>query len=153
MAIFLFPRASCKAQFNSTIKRRIRILCKLQWHSRTFACWQFVEISDRRRCEDDSIQRQLGRTRKLKRIHIRNLWIQDLVREKIIRLCRVPTAINPSDLNTKKLSQERRKKLMALIPIGFQTGMEIEIIETEKTLDSSSLQKILRVLQVVSTPS
>ena len=83
---------------------------------------------------------------KLKRIHIRNLWIQDLVREKIIRLCRVPTAINPSDLNTKKLSQERRKKLMTLIPIGFQTGMEIQNIETEKTLDSRSLQEILRVL-------
>ena len=35
---------------------------------------------------------------------------------------------------------------MALTPIGFQTGMEIENIETEKTLDSRSLQKILRVL-------
>ena len=66
------------------------------------------------------------------------------------RLCRVPTAIDPSDLNTKKLSQERRKKLMALIPIGFQTG-EIENIETKKTLDSRSLQKILRVLLASSS--
>ena len=40
---------------------------------------------------------------------------------------------------------------MALIPIGFQIGMEIENIETEKTLDSRSLQKVLRVLLASSS--
>ena len=89
---------------------------------------------------------------KLKHIHIRNLWIQDLVREKIVRLLRVPTAINPADLNTKKLSQERRKKLMSLIPMGNQNGIEIETIETiPREVTQKTIQKILRVFLAGST--
>ena len=89
---------------------------------------------------------------KLKHIHIRNLWIQDLVREKIVRLLRVPTAINPADLNTKKLAQERRKKLMSLIPMGNQNGVEIETIETiPREVTQKTIQKILRVILAGST--
>ena len=89
---------------------------------------------------------------KLKHIHIRNLWIQDLVREKIVRLLRVPTAINPADLNTKKPAQERRKKLMSLIPMGNQNGVEIETIETiPREVTQKTIQKILRVVLAGST--
>ena len=87
---------------------------------------------------------------KLKHIHI--LWIQDLVREKIVRLLRVPTAINPADLNTKKLAQERRKKLMSLMPMGNQNGVEIETIETiPREVTQKTIQKILRVILAGST--
>ena len=64
-----------------------------------------------------------------------------------MRLLRVPTAINPADLNTKKLSQERRKKLMNLIPTGNQNGVEIETIETIPR----EVTKILRVILAGST--
>ena len=87
---------------------------------------------------------------KLKHIHI--LWTQDLVREKIVRLLRVPTAINPADLNTKKLAQERRKKLMSLMPMGNQNGVEIETIETiPREVTQKTIQKILRVILAGST--
>ena len=89
---------------------------------------------------------------KLKHIHIRNLWIQDLVREKIVKLLRVPTAINPADLNTKKPSQGRRKKLMSLIPMGNQNGVEIETIETiPREVTQKTIQKILRLILAGST--
>ena len=58
--------SSCKLQSSialSSAESELRTLCKLQWRSKTFARWQFVEISDWRRCADDSIQRQLGSKR------------------------------------------------------------------------------------------
>lgn len=48
------------------------------------------------------------------------------MKEKIVRLLTAPTTIIPADLNTKKLPQERRKKLMSLIAIGNQNDVEIE---------------------------
>ena len=43
------------------------------------------------------------------------LWLQRMLRKQYIRLQKVPTTYNPSDLNTKKLSRVRRDLIMSII--------------------------------------
>ncbi len=52
---------------------------------------------------------------RLKHIDTRMLWLQRMLRKQYIRLQKVPTTYNPSDLNTKKLSRVRRELLMSII--------------------------------------
>ena len=54
---------------------------------------------------------------RLKHIDTRMLWLQRMLRKQYIRLQKVPTMYNPSDLNTKKLSRARRELLMSIIGI------------------------------------
>ena len=54
---------------------------------------------------------------RLKHIDTRMLWLQRMLRKQYIRLQKVPTTYNPSDLNTKKLSRARRELLMSIIGI------------------------------------
>ena len=100
---------------HSFVKCRTWALRKLQWHCRDATCWKLVGANEvQMTASNDSsaasgIMQRAGQG-KLKHIHIRIFLIQDLVREKIVRLLRVPTAINPADLNTKKLSQKRDER-------------------------------------------
>ncbi|CAK9101753.1 Reverse transcriptase Ty1/copia-type domain-containing protein [Durusdinium trenchii] len=155
--IFVQPNPSC-------IKKMVELLELHGKKTKTLPHHSNLEVYDkdnikeheRLNAEDQRMFRsgimQRAGQGKLKHIHIRNLWIQDLVREKIVRLLRVPTAINPADLNTKKLAQERRKKLMSLIPMGNQNGVEIETIETiPREVTQKTIQKILRVIFAGST--
>ena len=54
---------------------------------------------------------------RLKHIDTRMLWLQRMLRKQYIRLQKVPTTYNPSDLNTKKLSRARRELLMSIIGV------------------------------------
>ena len=54
---------------------------------------------------------------RLKHIDTRMLWLQRMLRKQYIRLQKVPTLYNPSDLNTKKLSRVRRELLMSIIGV------------------------------------
>ena len=54
---------------------------------------------------------------RLKHIDTRMLWLQRMLRKQYLRLQKVPTMYNPSDLNTKKLSRARRELLMSIIGI------------------------------------
>ena len=51
---------------------------------------------------------------KLRHLHIRDLWIQERVRARDLRLERVSTEDNTSDLGTKHLDRKRMNKLMSM---------------------------------------
>ena len=59
---------------------------------------------------------QRRRSGRLKHIDTRMLLLQRMLRKQYIRLQKVPTTYNPSDLNTKKLSRARRE-LMSIIGV------------------------------------
>ena len=51
---------------------------------------------------------------KLKHVEIKHMFLQQLLRRGIFTIHKIPTRVNPADLNTKKLSVERRKLLSTL---------------------------------------
>ena len=51
---------------------------------------------------------------RLRHLHIRDLWIQERVRARDLRLERVSTEDNASDLGTKHLDKKRMNKLMSM---------------------------------------
>ena len=65
-----------------------------------------------------------GASRKMKHIHTRFLFIQDLVLRKLLTMSSVKTDVNPSDIGTKALGRERCYRLRSML------GMETELIET-----------------------
>ena len=65
-----------------------------------------------------------GASRKMKRIHTRFLFIQDLVFRKLLTMSSVKTDVNPSDIGTKALGRERFYRLRSML------GIETELSET-----------------------
>ena len=62
-----------------------------------------------------TIQRRgVGR---MKHIEIRHLFLQELLRKKILTVSKIGTKQNPADLGTKKLGMDRRRDLFQLIGI------------------------------------
>ena len=62
-----------------------------------------------------TVQRKgLGR---MKHLQIRHLYLQELLRMKVLSIHKIGTSVNPADLGTKKLSVERRRQLCKLIGI------------------------------------
>ena len=51
---------------------------------------------------------------RLKHVSIKHMFLQQLLRQKVFSIHKVPTRINPADLNTKKLSLDRRTLLSSL---------------------------------------
>ena len=51
---------------------------------------------------------------RLKHVSIKHMFLQQLLRQKVFSIHKVPTRINPADLNTKKLSLDRRNLLSSL---------------------------------------
>ena len=96
-----------------------------------------------------TIQR-LGHGR-MKHVAIKYLWIQELLKRKNVKLLRVPTAENVSDLNAKKLSAERRKYLMSLIPMGLEDGEDFEKVESAKEVSRGQVLRI--VMSLLSIPT
>ena len=65
-----------------------------------------------------------GGSRKMKHIHTRFLFIQDLVFRKLLTMSSVKTGVNPSDSGTKALGLERFHRLRSM------HGMGTELSET-----------------------
>ena len=62
--------------------------------------------------------------RKMKHIHTRFLFIQDLIFRKLPTMSSVKSDVNPSDIGTKALGRERFHRLRSML------GMGTELIET-----------------------
>ena len=65
-----------------------------------------------------------GASRKMKHIHTRFLFIQDLVFRKLLTMSSVKTDVDPSDIGTKALGRERFHRLRSM------HGMGTELSET-----------------------
>ena len=97
-----------------------------------------------------SIAQRMGQGR-LKHIDLRYLWIQEMVKRKVVSVNRVGTIYNVSDLNTKKLSLARRKFLMNLIPMARgDDGGFFEIIRDEEEVDKKRVMRVVRSLLEVT---
>ena len=117
------------------------------------------------RC-DSSSARQWTQRRgvgRLKHVDVRLCQLQDWVRDNIVKLGTVKTALNVADLNTKKLSYARRAFLLYhLSQVEYSEGEEIvrtgedeyEKYEQEKKLKeyvgSNQVKNLIRLIQVFS---
>ena len=61
-----------------------------------------------------------GATRKMKHIHMRFLFIQDLVFRILLTMSSVKTDVNPSDIGTKALGRERFYRLRSMLAMGTE---------------------------------
>ena len=61
-----------------------------------------------------------GASRKMKHIHTRFLFIQDLVFQKLVTMSSVKTDVNPSDIGTKALGRERFYRLRSMLGMGTE---------------------------------
>ena len=66
------------------------------------------------RCDSSSARQWSQRTGvgRLKHVDVRLCQLQDLVRESVVKIGTVKTALNVADLNTKKLTYARKAFLM-----------------------------------------
>ena len=58
--------------------------------------------------------------RKMKHIHTRFLFIQDLVFPKLLTMSSVKTDVNPSDIGTKALGCSRFHRLRSMLGMGTE---------------------------------
>ncbi len=89
---------------------------------------------------------------KLKHVAIKHMFLQQLLRQKVFTIHKIPTRVNPSDLNTKKLSVERRKLLSVLCglyPLCSQAEDEEEILLSRR-IHRNVASKLVQALQVMS---
>ena len=89
---------------------------------------------------------------KLKNVEIKHMFLQQLLRQGIFTIHKIPTRVNPADLNTKKLSVERRKllsNLCGLYPICAQSDRDEEVLMTRR-IQRNMAHKLVQALQVVS---
>ena len=61
-----------------------------------------------------------GASRKMKHIHTRFLFIQDLIFRKLLTISAIKTDVNPSDIETKALGRERFYKMRSMLSMGTE---------------------------------
>ena len=59
-----------------------------------------------------------GASRKMKHIHTRFLFIQDLVFRKLLTISAIKTDVNPSDIGTNALGRERFYRMRSMLGVG-----------------------------------
>ena len=90
---------------------------------------------------------------RLKHVSIKHMFLQQLLRQKVFSIHKVPTRINPADLNTKKLSCERRNFLATLAGLfpqasSVQEDMETLNIRRAQRVVTTKLVQAMQVLAV-----
>ena len=84
---------------------------------------------------------------KLKHLSIKELWLQDLVKQKRIKVEKEPTATNWSDLGTKSLSGRRIGELMHIMPLtrrGIVVACLVCMINPIAAQPSDNLEEVQR---------
>ena len=95
------------------------------------------------------VQRSGGR---LKHVSIKHMFLQQLLRQKVFSIHKLRTRVNPADLNTKKLSLERRKFLAILAGLFPQASISQEDDETLHTRRAQRVvtTKLVQAMQVLA---
>ena len=94
---------------------------------------------------------QRAGTGRLKHVQIRQFYLQNLLRAGIFTIHKINTKINPSDLNTKRLSSERRRFLGRLIGL-FMTSERNDDNEIRqmRRVNRVSRQQCVRLVQMAT---
>eukprot|EP00971_Amphidinium_carterae_P352334 6492552-Amphidinium_carterae.2 len=76
-----------------------------------------------------------GLGKRMKHIQVRFLWLQQLVRDRALKLCPVDTLLNSADLGTKHHPASRLEVLLSLLPLVFSElpGASAEVHEQDGT--------------------
>jgi len=61
---------------------------------------------------------------KLRHLDIKDLWIQDFIREKKAEIVKILTDVNWADIGTKPLTKARLEELLAMMPISRREGLD-----------------------------
>ena len=85
----------------------------------------------------------------MKHIEIRHLYLQELLRRKVIPVEKINTKQNPADLGTKKLTIERRRELFKLIGI-FQNDHETQASRIERQQSRRVQSMLFRAFQAAT---
>jgi len=83
---------------------------------------------------------QRAGTGRLKHVQIKQFFLQNLLRAGIFTVHKINTKVNPGDLNTKRLSGERRKFL------GRLSGLFMAKLDEEN--DDNEIRRLRRINQV-----
>ena len=89
---------------------------------------------------------------RLKHVSIKHMFLQQLLRQKVFSIHKVPTRINPADLNTKKLSLDRRNLLSSLCGLFPHVSPERERDEVlfSRRVHRQVTARIVQALQGLS---
>eukprot|EP00435_Cladocopium_sp_Y103_P071106 s873_g36.t1 len=85
---------------------------------------------------------------RIRHLSCRVLWIQQLVKQKQLETCAIPTKHNYADLGTKKLSRDRMHYLMHGVGVFDEhagTLVGVEVVSREQT--ASDFKGVLRMLR------
>ena len=81
---------------------------------------------------------------RMKHISIRMMFLQQLLRERKFALCRIRTKHNPGDLNSKRLSKERRLCLGGLI--GLHQEERDMVQEDDRVFRVQALCQVAKII-------
>ena len=137
--------SSCEAELYAA--NGLMVECMYLYRLCKFLCKDEEEINNsmvQQRLYTDSASAlalvQRAGTGRLKHVQIKQFYLQNLLRAGIFTIHKINTKLNPSDLNTKRLSGERRKFLSRLIGIFMADSCEEN--------DDSELRRVKKVNQV-----
>jgi len=85
-------------------------------------------------------------------VAIKHMFLQQLLRQKLFTINKIPTRVNPADLNTTKRSVERRKLLSVLCglyPLRAKTENEEETLMSRR-VHRNVASKLAQALQFIS---
>lgn len=80
------------------------------------------------------------------------MFLQQLLRQRAFTIHKIPTRVNPADLNTKKFGLERMKllsTLCGLYPICSQGDRDEEVLTTRR-IQRNVAHRLVQALQVVT---
>ena len=144
--------SSCKAELyaaNSTM-----IECMYLYQLAQFLMGEDIFVRQRLFLDSSSAKFvvQKSGVGKLKHVAIKHMFLQQLLRQKVSSIHKVPTRVNPADLNTKKLSLERRNFLAILAGLFPQASVSQEDDETLHTRRAQRVvaTKLVQAMQVLA---
>eukprot|EP00435_Cladocopium_sp_Y103_P035839 s3673_g9.t1 len=94
---------------------------------------------------------QRAGTGQLKHVQIRQFYLQNLLRAGIFTIHKINTKLNPSDLNTKRLSGERRKFLGKLIGLFMANEVNDDNeIRQARRVNQVTRQQVVRLARIAT---
>ena len=144
--------SSCKAELyaaNSTM-----IECMYSYQLAQFLAGDGTTVRQRLSSDPSSAKFVVQKSGfgKLKNVAITHMFLQQLLRQKVFTIHKIPTRVKPSDVNTKRLSVERRKLLSVLCglyPWCVQSENEEETLMSRR-VHCGVASKLAQTLQVFS---
>jgi len=91
-------------------------------------------------------------TGRLKHVQIKQFFLQHLLRQNVFTVHKIVTKLNPADLNTKRLSGERRRLLGQMIGLhGAEDENNDNQMRQTRRVQLATRQQCIRLIQMAMT--